>query len=78
MLEIVQGFPFEFYDKIYVAHLASDRQFYIRLEDICEGLSIDSASQRRRIQNDEAIADKLVNIPFETPYQDGLRVQEVA
>jgi P22_AR N-terminal domain/ORF6C domain len=78
MLEIIQGFPFEFYSKNYVAHLASDRQFYIRLDDVCDGLGIDSASQRRRIQNDEAIADKLVNISIDTPYQDTTRKREVA
>ena len=78
MLEIIQGFPFEFYSKTYVAHLANDRQFYIRLDDVCDGLGIDPASQRRRIQNDEAIADKLVNIPIDTPYQDTTRKREVA
>jgi hypothetical protein len=78
MLEIIQGFPFEFYDKLYVAHLANDRQFYIRLDDICDGLGIDSASQRRRIQDDEAIADKLVNISIDTPYQNTIRKREVA
>ena len=78
MLEIIQGFPFEFYGDTYVACLASDRQFYTRLDDICNGLGIDPASQRRRIQNDEAIADKLVNIAVETPYQDSLRKREVA
>ncbi len=78
MLEIIQGFPFEFYGKNYVAHLASDRQFYVRLDDVCDGLGINSASQRRRIQNDEAIADKLVNIQIDTPYQDTTRKREVA
>jgi hypothetical protein len=78
MLTIIQGFPFEFYNTTYVAYLASDRQFYVVLNDVCRGLGVDSRSQRRRIQEDEAIADKLVNIPFETPYQDSVRVQEVA
>jgi hypothetical protein len=78
MPEIIQGFPFEFYGETYVASLASDRQFYIRLDDVCTGLGIDPASQRRRIQSDEAIADKLVNIPVETPYQDTTRTREVA
>lgn len=78
MPEIIQGFPFEFYGETYVAYLADDRQFYIRLEDVCKGLEIDPASQRRRIQNDEAIADKLVNMPFETPYQDTTRIRDVA
>jgi hypothetical protein len=78
MLEIIQGFPFDFYGETYVASLASDRQFYTRLDDICNGLGIDPASQRRRIQNDEAIADKLVNIAVETPYQDTIRKREVA
>jgi hypothetical protein len=78
MPEIIQGFPFEFYGATYVAYLAGDRQFYISLNDMCRGLGVDPRSQRRRIQEDEAIADKLVNLPVETPYQDGVRLQEVA
>jgi len=78
MPEIIQGFPFEFYGEVYVAYLASDRQFYISLNDICRGLGVDARSQRRRIQDDEAIADKLVNLALETPYQEGTRTQEVA
>lgn len=78
MPEIIQGFPFEFYGQTYAAYLASDRQFYIRLDDVCSGLGIDARSQRRRIQEDEAIADRLVNLPLETPYQDTTRTREVA
>jgi hypothetical protein len=78
MPEIIQGFPFEFYGETYVAYLASDRQFYISLNEICSGLGVDARSQRRRIQNDEAISDKLVILPIDTPYQDSVRVQEVA
>jgi hypothetical protein len=78
MPEIIQGFPFEFYGEVYVAYLASDRQFYISLNDLCRGLGVDARSQRRRIQDDEAIADKLLNLPLETPYQEGTRTKEVA
>lgn len=78
MPDIIQGFPFEFYGATYVAYLADDRQFYISLNEVCNGLGVDARSQRRRIQDDEAIADKLVNLPMETPYQDSLRVQDVA
>jgi uncharacterized protein YlxP (DUF503 family) len=77
-IEIVQGFPFEFYGATHTAYLASDRQFYLRLDHTCEALDIDPNSQRRRIQNDDAISDKLVLIPFETPYQDSVRVRQVA
>ena len=49
MSEIIRGFPFEFYGETYVACLASDRQFYIRLEDVCTGLGVDARGQRRRI-----------------------------
>jgi len=78
MLTILQGFPFEFYGETYTAQLASDRQFYIRLDEVCNALGIDPNSQRRRIQSDEAISDKLVNIPIETPYQNSTRTREVA
>lgn len=78
MPEILQGFPFEFYGETYVAYLADDRQFYISLNDMCRGLGVDARSQRRRIQEDEAITDKLVNLPMETPYQDSTRIQDVA
>ena len=48
------------------------------VQEACEALGIDARSQRKRIQRDEAIADRLVNIPLETPYRDTTRVQEVA
>lgn len=78
MPEIIQGFPFEFYGQVFTAHLASDRQFYIRLDDVCTGLGVDARSQRRRIQDDEAISDKLAMIAVETPYQDTTRTREAA
>lgn len=77
-IDVIQGFPFEFYNETYVTYLASDRQFYISLNDVCQGLGVDPRSQRRRIQEDAAITDKLVILPLETPYQDGIRVQDVS
>ncbi len=64
--------------KLFKAHLASDRQWYIPINEVCAALDIEPRPQRRRIQEDEAIAHRLVNIPMETPYQDTTRVQEVS
>jgi hypothetical protein len=78
MLEIVHSAPFTFYGEVFKAHLASNRQWYIPVNEVCQALGIDARSQRKRIQRDEAISDRLVNIPMETPYQDATRIQEVA
>jgi hypothetical protein len=77
-MDIVHSIPFAFYGEVYKAYLATNRQWYISLNDVCNALGIDPRSQRKRIQRDEAIADRLVNIPMETPYQDTTRVQDVA
>ena len=54
MLEFVSSFPFEFYKTTYVSYLASDRQFYIRMDQLCEGIGLDYSSQLRRVKEDEA------------------------
>jgi hypothetical protein len=77
-MEIVHSVPFVFYGEVFKAYLATNRQWYIVLNDVCSALGIDPRSQRKRIQRDEAIADRLVNIPMETPYQGATRLQEVA
>ena len=77
MLEVVSSFPFEFYGTTFSSYLASDKRFYIRLDDVCRGLGIDEKSQLRRVKEDEAISDKLALISADTPYQDGFRKQEV-
>ena len=76
-LELIQDFPFEFYSDLYSAHLANDRQFYVRLADVCTGMGLDSEGQRQRIQNDEAISDKLVVIKADTVYKDSVRKRDV-
>ena len=78
VLELIQDFPFEFYGDLYVAHLASDRQFYIKLTDVCKGMGLDPKSQRRRIQDDEAISEKLIVIKADTAYKDSIRQKDVA
>lgn len=77
-LELTQDFPFEFYGDLFVAHLANDRQFYIKLVDVCNGMGLELDSQRRRIQNDEAISDKLLVIKADTAYKDSVRKIDVA
>jgi hypothetical protein len=76
-LQIVQSYPFKFYEQEYQVYLASDRQFYVRLDDICEGMGLNIGGQRRRIQEDDAINDKLCDIPMETPYQQTSRIRQV-
>ena len=78
MPEIVHSVPFVFYGETFQAYLAADRQWYIPVNEVCGALDIDPRSQRRRIQEDEAIAHRLVNIPMETPYQNTTRVQQVS
>lgn len=74
---IIQGLPFVFYGEVFTAYLADDHQWYLPLQNICEALGLDVSGQRQRIQRDEAIADQLVNIPIETPYQNTTRTREV-
>lgn len=76
-LQIVQSYPFEFYGQEYRVYLASDRQFYVRLDKICEGMGLNIGGQRRRIQEDDAINDKLCDLPMETPYQKTSRLRQV-
>lgn len=76
-LAFIQDFPFEFYGDLYVAHLADDRQFYIKLTDVCEGMGLAIEGQRRRIRDDEGISDKLVMITVDTAYKDSLRKRDV-
>jgi len=64
MIEIVSSFPFEFSGTTYSSYLASDKQFYIRLEHICKSLGIDDRSQLYRVKEDEAISDKLADEIF--------------
>jgi len=77
-IEIINGVPFEFYNEVFMAYLASDYQWYIPLNGVCSALGVENSAQRQRIQRDEAISDRLVNIPLETPYQGGTRIQEVS
>jgi hypothetical protein len=77
MVEIVSAFPFEFYGSRFVAYLADDRNFYIRLDQISEAIGLDYSGQLRRVKEDEAISDKLTTIMIETPYRDSLRKKEV-
>ena len=78
MLEIIHNVPFEFYGEVFQAYLANDRQWYLPLQNVCLALGVDPNGQRQRIQRDEAMTDRLVNFPMETPYQNTTRVREVA
>ncbi len=77
-MKALDQFPFTFYGSTFAIILADNRKLYIPLRSVCTALGIDFASQRKRILRDPAIDDALVNIPLETPYQDGTRVQDVA
>lgn len=78
MPEVIQGVPFVFYGEVFNVYLADDRQWYIAINDVCAALGVDAGGQRQRIQRDEAISDKLFNIPMETPYRDSVRIRDVA
>lgn len=78
MLEIIHSVPFEFYGEVFLAYLANDRHWYIPLQEVCSALGVDANGQRQRIQRDEAIQDRLLNIPLETPYQNTIRIRDVA
>jgi len=77
-MNIVHSAPFVFYGEIFNAYLASDRQWYLPVQAVCDALGIDANGQRQRIQRDEAMADRLANLPIETPYGDSTRVREVS
>ena len=78
MLEIVHSVPFAFYEAVFNAHLASNRQWYIPINAVCAALGIDPRSQRKRIQRDEAIADRLAKrriatFRYQFPYMEAGR-----
>lgn len=77
-MDIVHSVPFVFYGEVFKAYLVSDRQWYIPILGVCSALGVDTEGQRQRILRDEAIADRLVNLPIETPYKDTTRIQEVS
>lgn len=75
-LVLLQAYPFHFYDADFTIHLASDRQFYVRLNDLCDAMGVSREGQRRRIIEDIGMSRYLVNIVADTVYQDGVRRQE--
>jgi hypothetical protein len=77
-MDIVHSVPFVFYGEVFKAYLTTNRQWFIPILDVCTALGVDTEGQRQRILRDEAIVDRLVNLPIETPYRDTTRVQEVA
>jgi len=77
-MDIVHSVPFVFYGEVFKAYLTTNRQWFIPILDVCTALGVDTEGQRQRILRDEAIADRLVNLPLETPYRDTTRIQEVA
>ncbi len=76
-LELVQSFSFEFYGEMYEVHLATDGQLYIRLSEVCDAIGLNISAQRRRIREDGAIANYMVNVKAVTPYKDSIRKQPV-
>lgn len=76
-LELVQSFSFEFYGDMYEVHLASDGQLYIRLNEVCEAIGLQTDGQRRRILEDEAISHYMINMKADTPYRDSIRKHTV-
>jgi len=77
-VDIVHSVPFVFYGEVFKAYLTTNRQWFIPILEVCNALGVDTEGQRQRILRDEAIADRLVNLPLETPYRDTTRIQEVA
>jgi len=77
-MDIVHSVPFVFYGEVFKAYLVDNRQWYIPIQEVCNALGIDAEGQRQRILRDEAISDRLANLPLETPYRDTIRIQEVA
>lgn len=77
MPNIVQGYPFTFYDEIFTIYLADDKNWYVPLKHVCDSLGLDLSSQRRRIMDDAAISDAISNFPLNTPYQNTVRKQDV-
>ena len=76
-IQPLHSYDFFFYDDTFKAYLATDRNWYIPLNAVCQALDIDTVGQRQRIERDEAINDRLILLPLETPYQDTTRVREV-
>src|SRR3990172_3485667 len=77
MPEVVNTYSFRFYGTQYVAYYADDRNWYLSLAQLCEGLGLDRRAQQRRVQEHEAISDLYVTMVVDTPYKDAVRKQEV-
>lgn len=70
MPKTIDQFPFEFYGTFFSAILADDRKLYVPLADMCDTLGIKTDAQRRRILDNEAISDALVDLSLTRSYGD--------
>jgi len=77
MPEVINTYSFRFYGTLYVAYYADDRNWYLSLAQLCDGLGLDRRAQQRRVQEHEAISDLYVTMVVDTPYKDGVRKQDV-
>jgi hypothetical protein len=73
MAGISNIFPFQFYGITIEVHMDDDDHWYIRLDNMCEDLGLDSLSQRRQLQEHLAIGDRCGPMMIDTPYRESTR-----
>jgi hypothetical protein len=69
--KIVDQFPFEFYGEHFPVGLGNDRKLYVPMQALCEAMGLQTHGQVRRIRENEATADALVNLNIVWSYGEG-------
>lgn len=69
-LKIVDQFPFEFYGEHFTVGFGNDRKLYVPMQALCEAMGLQTHGQVRRIRENEATADALVNLNIVWSYGD--------
>lgn len=70
LLKTMDQFPFEFYGAYFTVALANDRKLYVPMQALCEAMGLQTHGQIRRIREQGAMADALVNLTILWSYGD--------
>lgn len=66
----IDQFPFEFYGATFTACLASNRKVYIPMKALCDAMGLQTHGQVRRLRDQEAVADSLIDLKIVWSYGD--------
>ena len=77
-LNVLDQFPFEFYDEHFFVALANDRQLYIPMAAVCQAMDLQTHGQTERLRQNEAVADAVVSLPVMWAYgEETVREREM-